>query len=39
VCVRRKNKGEKSNTEDTTDGQRERRNHDADRSIDEDVLG
>jgi hypothetical protein len=38
VSVRRKNIGEVSSTEGTTDGQRERRNYDADRSIDENVL-
>ena len=38
VSVRRKNIGEISKTEGATDGQRERRKYDADRSIDENVL-
>jgi hypothetical protein len=38
VSVRRKNIGEISNTEGTIDGQSERRNYDADRSIEENVL-
>jgi hypothetical protein len=37
--LRRENIGEMSNTEGTLDGQSERRNHDADRIIDETFLG
>jgi hypothetical protein len=39
VSMRRKNIGEISNTEGTTDRQSDRSNHNADRSIDETVLG
>jgi hypothetical protein len=38
VSVRRKNIGRISNTEGTVDGRRERRDCDADRSIDENIL-